>query len=244
LETLDVPTAPIHISNSTDPLQEKLEKQNRHTLLSLQTILKQREQFTSVTMLTKNPSLLCEDPYLSIIIRPEMRPFRIQITCPYWNDDARRFFEPNAPSVHSRLEALRFLAENGIDVDLRIDPLFPSSRIHKEIRLHAALPTYSIPEAQSYEDVINLVGFAKRFNAKTVIVNTLKIPVSNRSQRCKEWFSPIYQDAVKTNKKIVKGWSWRLPDNYQKALISTVEDICATEGIGFKHCIHDVLTRC
>lgn len=243
LETFGVPSVPIHLSNSTDPLQETLEKHNHHTLLSLQAILRHRKQFTAVTMLTKNPSLLCEDLYLSIITHPEMRPFRVQITCPYWNDDARRFFEPNAPSVHSRLEALRFLAANGIDVDLRIDPLFPSSRISKEIRLHEALPAYSLPEAQSHEDIVSLVGFAKKFRVKSIIVNTLRIPVSNRAQRCKSWFDSVYQDANKNKKKIVKGWSWRLPDEYQKSLISTVEDICTQEEMTIKHCIHDVLTR-
>ena len=35
LPKLGVPPAPLHMSNSTDPLQQTLEEQNRHALLSL-----------------------------------------------------------------------------------------------------------------------------------------------------------------------------------------------------------------
>jgi len=62
LRSLGVPPVPLHMSNSTDLLQQKLEMQNRHALLSLQEIAKFREQFTSITILTKNPKFLCSDP--------------------------------------------------------------------------------------------------------------------------------------------------------------------------------------
>jgi len=97
-----------------------------------------------------------------LISSNEMRPFTVQVTCAYWKDDVRLFYEPNAPSIHDRLEAIEILVDNGIDVELRIDPLFPSSRIKEETRLHKPLSDYSLPEAQSRDDIINLVRFAKK----------------------------------------------------------------------------------
>jgi DNA repair photolyase len=231
------------MSNSTDLLQQKLETQNRHALLSLQQAAQYRDRFTSIVLLTKNPRILCSDPYISLISRNEMRPFTVQVTCAYWRDDLRLFYEPNAPSIKDRLEAIEFLTENGIDVELRIDPLFPSSRINEDIRLHKPLSDYSLPEAQSQDDIINLVRFAKKAGVTSVIAKPLKVPVSKKAQRCKDWFSLIYRDAHKDKKRSARGGSWRLPNNYQEALVTSIEAVCSVEGIRFKHCLHDVLTR-
>ena len=172
-----------------------------------------------------------------------MRPFTVQITCPYWNDAPRSFYEPKATSVHSRLEALKFLSEQGIDVELRIDPLFPSSRIEKNIRLHRPLSHYSLPEAQSEDDIANLVRFAKKSNVRAIIAKPLKVPISNRAERCKNWFGKVYMDANIRKKRTARGGSWRLPHAYQRALVSTVSDVCSQEGIPFRHCMHDVIAR-
>lgn len=243
LKVLEVPPAPLHISNSTDPLQERLERQNHHTLFSLERIAEHRYQFTSLVILTKNPRLLCSRPYLSIIRGPIMKPLTVQVTCAFWNDKIRLFYEPNAPSVQSRLGALEFLAENGVDVELRIDPLFPSSRIDETIRRHRPLSYYSIPEAQSRDDIDNLVQYAKKSKAKAIVAKPLKIPFTRGAHRCKELFTPIYRDAYPDKRIKSSGGSWRLPDNYQGFLVSTVSDCCAQEGIAFKHCMHDILSR-
>lgn len=63
LETHDVPAAPVHISNSTDPLQP-LEREHRHTLHTLEKLVERRHRFTTVTLLTKNPAILTDERYL------------------------------------------------------------------------------------------------------------------------------------------------------------------------------------
>jgi len=243
IKSFGVPAVPLHMSNSTDPLQESLEMQNRHTLLVLREISKQRGLFTSLVILTKNPKILTDEPYLSIITNPSMRPFTVQISCAFWKDEVRSFFEPNAPSISDRLEPLKFLADRGVDVELRIDPLFPSLRIDEKIRKHRSLPNYGIPEAQKKEDIFSLVQFAKNTGATSIIAKPLKVPFSKNAQRCKDWFKIIYQDANSGKNRISRGGTWRLPEDYQKELFSTVSNICETEGIKFKHCIHDVLSR-
>ena len=208
----------------------------------LQNIIDNREQFTSVVILTKNPGMLCDDSYLSIIKKPEMKPFTVQVTCAFWRDEVRRFFEPEAPSIESRLKALSFLADHGIDTELRIDPIFPSLRIDSSIAKHKPLKSYSLPEAQTHDDIVNLVRFAREARVKGVIGKTLKVPVSNRAKQCKDWFGDLYRDAA-GGKRTTRGGSWRLPESYQKALITTVLDVCNQAGIPFKHCMTDIMGR-
>ena len=243
LKALRVPVAPLHMSNSTDPLQENLELKNSHTLFMLHNIAKNRNLFTSITILTKNPKIPIDEPYLSIISNPGMRPLTVQISCSFWNDKARSFYEPNAPSVSSRLGALKILTDNGVECDLRIDPLIPSSRIEDKIRRHKPLPHYGIPEAQTKEDILSLIQFARKSKTNSIIVNTLKVPISKTAEQCKGWFADIYKDANPSGKTRFRGGSWRLPENYEKALVSTINKMCVQEGIQLKHCMHDVLTK-
>jgi DNA repair photolyase len=167
----------------------------------------------------------------------------VQITCAYWNDDVRKFYEPDAPSIQSRLDALQILSENNVEIQMRIDPLLPSSRINEKIRGHKSLEYYSLPEAQSADDLVNLIRFAKKAGVKSIIGKPLKIPVSNKAKQAKELFGGLYTDSFPGGKRKVKGGSWRLPEEYQKELISSVAKICEKEGIVFKYCKHDLLTR-
>lgn len=243
LNSLGVPAAPLHMSNSTDICQEGLETNYRHTLFALDKILEFRNLFSSVALLTKNPKILCEKEYLSILSMQSIKPLVVQVTCAYWRDEVRMFYEPDAPSVQSRLESIKILAENNVDCEMRIDPLFPSSRIDGEIRKHKPLSNYSLPETQTSEDLINLIRYAKNSGVKTIIASPLKIPVSGKAQISKEWFGELYKDANQNNKRKMRGGSWRLPENYQKEMMSTVAKICKDEGLKFKYCKHDVLTR-
>ncbi len=65
LEVFDVPPAPVHMSNSTDPFQP-LENAAGHMRLALEHILRHRHRFTTVTILTKNPLLPVQQGYLDL----------------------------------------------------------------------------------------------------------------------------------------------------------------------------------
>ena len=141
LEAYDVPPAPVHLSNSTDPLQP-LEEQHRHTLFVLEKLAEHRNRFTTVTLLTKNPAVLMDDRYVQVLHRlselpPDhprrawfdakgYPPLRVECSLAFFNDEHRRLLDPAAPSVESRMEALRFLRKEGLPVFLRIDPLVPT----------------------------------------------------------------------------------------------------------------------
>lgn len=243
LKILGVPATSIHMSNSTDPLQAGLEEKHRHTLFTLQNTIDNRNLFTSIVILTKNPRTLLGDDYLPIISDPSIKPFTVQVTCAFWRDKIRSFYEPAAPAIKDRLDAIKKLTRLGVDVELRIDPLFPSTRVDKTIHNHKALPKYGIPEAQTMEDIKAIVKFGKDSGVSSIIAKPLKVPVSKKAQRCKDWFKILYKDANNGRGGTIRGGSWRLPGNYQKALVVSVREACDTVGINFKHCMHDVMTR-
>ncbi len=238
-----VPIAPLHLSNSTDICQEVLETKYRNTLFALNKISEFRNLFSSVILLTKNPKILCQKEYVSLLSMHSMKPLVVQVTCAFWRDEVRHFYEPEAPTIRSRLQSIQFLIEHNIEVEMRIDPLFPSYGLKSEVRGHKPLRDYSLPEAQSHDDLIQLVRFAKETGMKTIICKPLKIPISNKAEKAKHLFGELFRESFPDRKRTVQGGSWRLPGKYQKSILSSVADICKREGIRFKFCKHDVLTK-
>ena len=111
LERFDVPPAPIHLSNSTDPFQE-IENTCGHTRYVLEQILAHRQRFTTVTILTKNPLLPVEQGYLDLLRALSSLPAdhprhahfaagrlpaaQVQVSLAFWRDDARAAYDPCA----------------------------------------------------------------------------------------------------------------------------------------------------
>ena len=135
LDAYDVPPAPVHLSNSTDALQP-LEMEYRHCLFALEKLAERRHRFTTVTLLTKNPAMLLDERYVDVLHRlntlvsdhPRSAwfkehghpPLRIEVSLAFWNDERRRLLDAAAPSVESRIEAIRFLRKEHLPVHLRI----------------------------------------------------------------------------------------------------------------------------
>ncbi len=242
LQGLGVPPAPLHLSNSTDPLQSRLETEHRDSLFALREIARRRRQFTSVTLLTKNPGLLAEAPYLELMSDPGFRPFAIQVTCAFWRDEPRAFYEPDAPSVTERLAAIERLAKAGVAVELRLDPLFPATGIDPGIRKHGALAQYGLPEAQTRENLEALVGFARSAGVRAIVAKPLKVVVRGHSAPAKNWFGQLYADAG-GGTRTMRGGTWRLPEPYQQELLARLREAAEGSGIAVRHCLHDLLER-
>ena len=140
LDAYDVPPAPVHVSNSTDPLQP-LEQEHQHTLYTIEQLAQRRHRFTTVTLLTKNPAILTDQRYLRALHQLNQLPanhprrewfkktghppLRVECSLAFHNDKSRKLMDPAAPSVESRLAAIRSLRQQNIPVFIRIDPLFP-----------------------------------------------------------------------------------------------------------------------
>ena len=104
---------PVHMSNSTDPFQERLEIEYRDTFNALKMLGENKDLFSEVTIVTKNPSfLLIRDPGYLDQVEKMKENLTIEITIPFFRDNYRGY-EPNAPHPHQRLEALNALISLG-----------------------------------------------------------------------------------------------------------------------------------
>jgi len=231
--------APIHISNSTDPLQP-LEATHRHTLFLLRQIQENREHFTTITMLTKNPTRLCAPEYMEAI--KALTSFQVEVTCLVFRDESRRALEPGAPTVESRLKGIRLLREQGIAVSLRIDPIFPRDPLPREIFSRPSLADYGILQGQTAEDIENLIEFAAQVGCQRIIVSPLKLVLGRFGRsRLLQTYLELYSDA-NGGKPIRKGLSYRLPWELYHRWIQGPTELAGKLGIELVYCKRNLLT--
>ena len=253
LEAFDVPPAPVHLSNSTDPFQP-LEQIHGHTRLALEGILEHRHRFTTVTLLTKNPLLPVELGYVGLFqslgrLVPDHAkqagaspPFQVQVSLAFWRDEARRAYDVAAPSVEDRKAGVRALRDARIPVVLRIDPLFPRSPLPLDGK--ATMTDFGLTEAQTISDLEQLVDFAREVGARHVVYSPVKI-VQPRGRPLSETMSALldlYKALSAPGRPVRRGGSWRLPkavaDEY---VVGPFLGICQRAGIGAKFCMQDLV---
>lgn len=243
LRTYEVPPAPVHLSNSTDPFQP-LELEAGHTLLALKQIVRYRRYFTSVVLITKNPSIAARQEYLDVLKQIEPNgagSLRMEISLAFWNDEFREFYDPGAPSIHERKEAIRELAAADIPIVLRIDPLLPRSPLAH----NGTLTDFDLPEAQSIRELEQLVEFAKEIDAMHIVYSVAKVvqprfkPMSATMQKLKS----VYTNLAASEKLIFRGGSWRLPDHIAETeVVFPFKTICQKHNIKAMYCKQNLIS--
>ncbi|MEN6407537.1 MAG: hypothetical protein ABFC77_13835 [Thermoguttaceae bacterium] len=256
LEAYDVPPAPVHLSNSTDPLQP-LEQQHEHTLFVLEKLAEHRNRFTTVTLLTKNPAVLMDDRYVRALHRlnnlppdhPRRSwfneegdpPLRVECSLAFCNDEHRRLLDPAAPSVESRMEALQFLRKEGFSVFPRIDPLFPRDPLGGEKKM----ADFGLPDVQPMRDLEGLVRFSKELAAPHIIYSVAKItrPQHGSLLPVMERMKQVYKHLSAGQSLHFHGGSWRLPESVAAALVLTpFLELCDRYSIPAKPCKTNLIT--
>jgi DNA repair photolyase len=256
LDACDVPPAPVHLSNSTDPLQP-LEQEHRHTLFVLEKLAEHRNRFTTVTLLTKNPAVLMDERYVQTLRRlnelpvdhPRRSwfdaqghpPLRLECSLAFHNDEHRRLLDPAAPSVESRMKALRLLRKEGFTVFLRIDPLFPRDPLGGG----KTMADFDLPDVQSMRELEGLVNFSRELASPHIVYSVAKItrrkqgdlpPVMGRMKR-------VYQHLSMGQPLMFRGGSWRLPENVATELIlGPFLELCSRYSIPAKPCKTNLVT--
>jgi len=257
LERFDVPPAPVHLSNSTDPFQS-LETASGHTKYALTQILVHRHRFTSVRMLTKNPLLPVQLGYIDFFRRlGELAPdhphaaalrqggfpgFCIEVSLAFWREDARAAYDPCAPTVEQRMEGIRALRAAGIPVVLRIDPLFPRAPLGADPAKTYA--SFDLVQPQSAEDIDNLVGFARDVGVLHVVHSPAKIvqPRGRKLSPAMQAMRRVYDCVAAPDKPIFRGGAWRLPDAIARAQITEpFLETCRRVGVAAKYCKHNLI---
>lgn len=251
LDTFDVPPAPVHLSNSTDPFQH-LETEAGHTQLALRQIQRYRHRFTSVVILTKNPRLACSSPYLGllrqlgelgaghpsreVLAARGLPSVRVEVSLAFWSEEARAVMDPGAPAVEDRLDAIRELRKAGVPVVLRIDPLFPRSPI-----LGRTLGDYGLPECQSIDDLDRLLAFAAEVGVMHVVYSPAKIVrfVSQTMQKMKQ----VYENLAAPNRVPFCRGSWRLPPAIAESfVVRPFLELCKKHGVPAQYCKRNLIT--
>lgn len=241
LKGLGLPPMPLHISNSTDPLQEWLEGQYQHTLQLLRTLVGEQHLFTTITLLTKNPARLTRSEYLDCL--QSLEHVCVEVSLIFWDDCQRKAFEPGAPSVDSRLNAICTLRKEGVPVALRVDPLFPRNPLPNQFFSHCRVEDYGARSAHTFEDLQRLVEFAADTGCKSVIVSPLKVLCGRwHDQTFLNAWEPLYKDANK-GFPLVRSFAYRLPDAYvRQHLIGPVAQYGQAKGICVVHCKENLIS--
>jgi DNA repair photolyase len=256
LEAYDVPPAPVHLSNSTDPLQP-LEQEHRHTLFVLERLAEHRGRFTTVTLLTKNPAVLIDDRYVWALHRLNQLPhdhprrpwfdthgsppLRVECSLAFFNDKHRRLLDPAAPSVESRMEALRFLRKEGLPIFLRSDPLFPRDPLGGG----KMMANFGLPDVQPIRDLEGLVKLSRDLGSPHIVYSAAKItrpkqrdlpPVMAKMKR-------VYQHLSAGQPLVFHGGSWRLPESVVAELVlRPFLELCSRHCIPAKPCKTNLIT--
>jgi DNA repair photolyase len=241
LARLGLSPAPIHISNSSDPLQP-LETAHKDTLFLLQQLQRHQKTFTTITMLTKNPTLLCSPEYLEVI--QSLSTFQVEVTCPFSRDAPRKEMERGAPKIEGRLEAMRTLRENGVTVCLRMDPVFPRNPLPPAFFEKPTLADYDAPETQTEEDIEYLIRFAAEVGCSRVIVSPLKLTIGrfNESTLLSE-YRELYK-AANRGKLIRKGSAFRMPWALYQYWIEEPTALAHSLGVRLVYCKKNLFTTC
>jgi DNA repair photolyase len=253
LERFNVPPAPVHMSNSTDPFQP-LEPEHGHTKFALEGLLRYRHRFTTVTLTTKNPLLAARSDYLSLLqslgkigedhpkrelfLSGERPPCQVEVSMSFWREEARRFWEPKTPTLEERIEGMRALRAAGVPVVLRIDPLFPRSPITTGPR--SSLSEFGIKvEPQTLDDLEQLVQFAKEINVRQIVYKVVKIVQPVRSSMI--LLKNAFEAMARPEELVFRGGSWRLPRRHVDLIADPFLEICNRHGVPAKFCIKNVL---
>lgn len=256
LEQFDVPPAPVHLSNSTDPFQP-LEDSTGHTRCALEHILAHRRRFTTVTILTKNPlrpvKLGYSQLFRQLVELPPDHPraeefrsrsqpaFVVEVSLAFRRDAAREQYDPGVLSVAERIEGIRELARMQIPLVLRIDPLLPRSPLTDHGQ--DTLTGLELREAQTLDNLESLVAFAKEVGARHVVYSPMKIvkprgPLSPVMQALRQ----AYQIMAQPHKLDFHGKSWRLPHGIAQArIVAPFLDICRRHAVRAKFCMTNLI---
>jgi DNA repair photolyase len=254
LELYGVPPAPLHLSNSTDPLQEELEAEHGHSRWLLERVLEHRRRFTTIVVLTKNPGLAVRSGYLSLFERLNVIPpdhprhaefahrpgFILETSVAFWRQEVAGIYDRDAPPVAERLAAVRALASSGIPVVLRIDPLFP----HSPLPDGSSLEKFGLVEAQTLDDLRALCQFARDVGVLHVVYSPVKLiqPRGPAMDPVVANLLGVYESMSAPAKPVFRGGSYRLPGPVaEREVVRPFLALCMEAGVQAKFCMQNLI---
>jgi hypothetical protein len=169
-------------------------------------------------------------------------PFQVQVSLAFWRDAARRAYDVAAPSVAERKAGVQALRQAGIPVVLRIDPLLPRSPLPLPGRSHLA--DFGLIEAQTIDDLQQLVGFAREAGIRHVVYSPVKVvqPRGRPLSPAMGALRALYRALAAPARPDWRGGSWRLPRQVADELVvGPFLEICRQAGVAAKFCMQDLI---
>jgi DNA repair photolyase len=234
LDAFDVPAAPMHLSNSTDAFQP-LEARAEDTLFTLRQLARRRRHFTTITLLTKNPSLLAGPHYLDALLalHQPLQRVAVEVSLAFWREEIAAAYDPGCPTVAERLAAMADLRRAGIPLVLRISPTYPID-----------LAPDGNPCPQTRGDLENLIAAAAAMGVEMVVHTPAKIvrPKTGPLHPLMESMLTLYRRLAGREGLGFHGGAWRLgPEAARQFVISPVEEICRRSKMPLAFCMHHLL---
>ncbi len=244
LDQLELPPTPLHFSNSTDPLQETLERKHQNTLYLLQRLAQgEHHRFQPIRILTRNPSDLLQSEYLKPLLLLGKK-LLVQVSIPIFDSKAGQVYEPNVPPAFKRLQAIADLRSYGVPVSLRIDPLYPRDPLPRELFGVTRITDYDLLPTQSESDLRYLVRSAASCGCHSIVYSGLKIPrnLSSGNQRLMKGWTAFYQSFARDFPNLNSRNYLRLPHEYQHGeLIRPLVEEAEQCGIQIEHCKQNLI---
>lgn len=257
LERFGVPSAPVHLSNSTDPFQP-LEATVGDTKRALEGLLAHRQRFNTVTILTKNPELAARADYLALLralgeVRaehPAAKPWaarnhpavQVEVSLAFWREEAAAFWDPGAPGVERRKDGIRALRAAGIPVVLRVDPLFPRSPLAGAGG--RSMADFGLAEAQTMADLEALVAFGKECGVRHVVHSPVRLvrPRGRGMEPAMRGLLEVYRALAAPGRPVWRGGSWRLPGSVAGPQITgPFLELLAAAGLPARFCTRNLV---
>jgi len=170
----------------------------------------------------------------------DLKPLWLEVSLAFWNDKSREILEPGAPNVADRLEAVAQLQQAGVNVALRIDPLFPRDPLSNG----KMMGDFELPDLQSHGDLENLVSFCKQHKIRKIIYSPLKItnPRTGGLTVLMRQLKQVYKHLAGDRPLDFRGGSWRLPYEVARSvLLAPLLQLCQEAGIVAKGCKENLL---
>jgi DNA repair photolyase len=219
----NMPKGPVHISNSTDPLQERLEKKHYDTFQTLKLLSNYKDYFSEFIILTKNPGMLLgSNPDYMPVIESIKDILSIEISIAFFRNNYQ-CLEPEAPNPQDRLKALQELIKLGFNVRLRLDPLFPQGN-----------------GEQTHDDIVSILDGSK--GIQCVISKPLRLIKPKKGQP--ELFYNMMTEHYQGGKKAGVEWHggrYVYSRDRVKNEMGFLSDQCLQRNIPLIHCKKTVL---
>jgi hypothetical protein len=123
---------------------------------------------------------------------------------------------------------------------LRIDPLFPRSPVVGD----KTLADFGLPEAQTLDDLHNLVAFAKQIGVRHIVYSPMKLIQPRRRQMTQAMIQmkEVYRAMSHPEKLVWRGGSFRLPkDIADHDVVRPFLRICEEIGVKAKFCMTNLI---